>query len=327
MGAPRTYLTPVVFLAIAVVAVLTLSCGGGGPSSSTPVTTVKPATSPTPPSNAYGDAFNDTGCSLGKGSLSAQCNRTKKFTLLHDVEGAMNALVQQSPQIFNLNDEYQPGTHAYKVVDKEKYMNGLVANLRAAGLCAERDPDDILQQMIRVKDSTDFSEDYDVLLESGYMRRGNGAYRETCTPAAFPVDRSADAPPIGSGCGRPYPPPVSRFNCKINLKNKQYYTLDSTPLVGPDPSYCYSIGYPDRAICPLRLPGAADRLACENWRVGKAKDTGKPGPTWTKADGTYCTGPDSGCQHHPDNPYELWTFKGGTYIVSGETGGSCTVKY
>jgi hypothetical protein len=280
MGAPRNYLTPVVFLAIAVVAVLTLSCGGGGPSSSTPVTTVKPATSPTPPSNAYGDAFNDTGCSLGKGSLTAQCNRTKKFTLLHDVEGAMNALVQQSPQIFNLNDEYQPGTHAYKVVDKEKYM-----------------------------------------------RRGNGAYRETCTPAAFPVDRSADAPPIGSGCGRPYPPPVSRFNCKINLKNKQYYTLDSTPLVGPDPSYCYSIGYPDRAICPLRLPGAADRLACENWRVGKAKDTGKPGPTWTKADGTYCTGPDSGCQHHPDNPYELWTFKGGTYIVSGETGGSCTVKY
>ena len=327
MVACRRQFTPIFFLAVAVVAVLTLSCGGGGPSQSTPVTTVRPATSPTPPSNAFGDAFNDTSCSLGKGSASTQCTRLKTSTLVPDMETAMNLLVQQSPQIFNLKDEYQPGTHAYKVVDKEAYMNGLVANLRAAGLCAERDPDDILQQMIRVKDSTEFSEDYDVLLESGYMRRGNGSYRETCTPAAFPVERSSDAPPIGSGCGRPYPPPVSRFNCKINLKNKQYYTLDSTPLVGPDTAYCAAVGMPERAICPLRVPGAPDRLACENWRVGRAKDTGKWGPTWTKADGGYCTGPDSGCQHHPDNPYELWAFKGGSYTVIGETGASCTVTF
>ncbi len=328
MDARRRDLTPVVFLAVAVVAVLTLSCGGGGPSSSTPVTTVpRPSTSPTPPGPAYGDAFNDTACTLGKGSPTAQCDRVKKITLLPDVEAAMNLLVEKSPQIFNLKDEYSPGTKAYKVLDKEAYINGLVANLRAAGLCAERDPDDILQQMIRVKDSTEYSEDFDVLLESGYMRRGNGAYRETCTPAAFPVDRSSDAPPIGSGCGRPYPPPVSRFNCKINLKNKQFYTLDSTPLVGPDTAYCASVGMPERAICPLRVPGAPDRVACENWRVGKAKDTGKPGPTWTKADGTYCTGPDSGCAHHPDNPYELLTYKGGSYTVVGETGSSCTVSY
>ncbi len=322
-----TAVTPVVFLAVAVVAVLTLSCGGGGPYQSTPVTTVRPPTSPTPPPPAFGDSFNDANCSLGKGSLYTQCIRTRKITLLADVEGAMNLLVQQSPQIFNLKDEYSPGTKAYKVLDKEAYMNGLVANLRAAGLCAERDADDILQQMIRVKDSTEFSEDYDVLLGTGHMRRGNGAYRDTCNPAAFPVDRPADAPPIGSGCGRPYPPPISRFNCKIHLKNKQYYTLDSTPLVGPDVAYCAAVGMPERAICPIRVPGTPDRVACENWRVGIAKDTGKLGPTWTTADGSYCTGPDSGCQHHPDNPYELLTYKGGSYTVSGETGASCTVKY
>ncbi len=326
MDSFRRRVTPAVFSAVASSATLALSCGGGGPSSSTPVTTVRPATSPTPPSSV-GDSFNDANCSLGKGSLSAQCDRIKKIALLPDVEAAMNLLIQQRPQIFNLKDEYSPGTKAYKVLDKEAYMNGLVGNLRAAGLCAERDPDDILQQMIRVKDATEFSEDYDVLLGNDYMRRGNGAYRDTCTPAAFPVDRPADAPPIGSGCGRPYPPPISRFNCKINLKNKQYYTLDSTPLVGPDVAYCTAVGYGDRAICPLRVPGTPDRVACENWRVGKAKDTGKPGPTWTKADGTYCTGPDSGCQHHPDNPYELLTYKGGSYIVSGETGSSCTVTY
>ena len=322
----RRSLTPAVVIAVAVVAVLTLSCGGGGPSSSTPVTTVPHIPTPTPPVSVVGDAYNDANCPLGKGSLAAECSR-KHESLLADVEKAMDLLVQQKPQIFDLTNEYAPGTHAYKVLDKGAYMDGLVANLRTAGLCSERDADDAMQQTIRVKDSAESSEDFDVLLASGHMRRGTGAYRQTCTPSAFPVDRPSDAPPIGSGCGRPYPPPVSRFNCKINLKNKQFYTLDSTPLVGPDPAYCASVGMPERAICPLRVPGAVDRVACENWRVGKAKDTGRPGPTWTKPDGTYCTGPDSGCEHHPDNPYELLTYKGGSYTVSGDTGASCTVTY
>jgi len=326
MGVYLRHVTPAFSGAVAAAAVLTLSCGGG-PSSSTPVTTV-PAASPTPPpGSGLGDAFNNANCPFGKGSLNPECSRGKSPSLLTDVETAMDQLVQQKPQIFDLTNEYAPNTHAYKVLDKEAYMNGLVYNLRTAGLCAERDPDDIQQQRIRVKDSTEFSEDYDVLLSTGHMRRGKGAYRDTCTPASFPVDRPADAPPIGSGCGRPYPPPVSRFNCKINLKNKQFYTLDSTPLVGPDTAYCASVGMPERAICPMRVPGAVDRLACENWRVGTAKDTGQPGPTWTMADGSYCTGPDSGCQHHPDNPYELLTYKSGSYTVSGQTGASCTVTY
>jgi hypothetical protein len=287
---------------------------------------VRPSLSPTP-SGGFGDSFNDAKCSLGKGALYTTCTPTKRFTLLPDVEAAMNSLIQQSPQIFNLKDEYRPGTKAYKVLDKEAYMNGLVANLRAAGLCAERDADDIQQQVIRVKDSTEFSEDYDVLLSTGHMRRGKSAYRDTCTPAAFPVDRPTDAPPLASGCGRPYPPPISRFNCKVHFKNKEYYTLDATPLVGPDLTYCNAVGFVGRSICPVRQEGADDRVACENWRVGRAKDTGRPGPTWTKADGSYCTGPDSGCQHHPDNPYLLLTYQGGSYTVSGETGASCTVTY
>ena len=45
-------------------------------------------------------------------------------------------------------------------------------------------------------------------------------------------------------------------------------------------------------------PGAGP---CETWIVGNAKDTGKPGPTWT-VNGQYCTGPASGCEHHPTEP-------------------------
>jgi hypothetical protein len=244
------------------------------------------------------------------------------------MESAMDLLVQQKPQLFDLADEYASGSAAYRVKDKEAYMVGLVANLRAAGLCSERDADDAALETIRVKNTSEFSEDFDVLLASGHMRRGNGMYRQTCTPSAFPVDRGADAPPVGSGCGRPYPPPVTRFNCKVHLKSNEFYTLDSTPIVGPDMDYCALIGYTDsRSLCPVRPEGAPDRVACENWRVGKAKDTGRIGPTWRKADGSFCTGPESGCANHPDNQYQLFTYRSGTYTVEAENGASCSVSY
>jgi hypothetical protein len=318
----RRWLAAAVVAAVAVVAVQMSSCGGdGSPSSSTPTTTFAPSPTPGP----IFDPFNHASCPLGKGDVNAECRRANT-EVLADVEAAMDALIEQRPQIFDLNDEYSPDTRAFRVLDREAYMNGLVANLRAAGLCAERDPDDALQQTIRAKNAAEFSENFDVILSTGHMRRGTGMYRQTCTPSSFPVDRSEDAPPIGSGCGRPYPPVVTRFNCKVHLKGP-VYTLDSTPLVGPDPGYCYSIGFVDQSICPVRPEGAPDREACENWRVGKAKDTGRPGPTWTKADGSYCTGPESGCENNPDSQYQLWTYRSGSYTVTAENGATCTVSH
>ena len=313
--------------AVGMIALLAWSCGGGSPSSSPPPTTVTPQPTPTPPPVGGGGSFNHSSCPLGKGDANASCEKTRT-TLLEDMESAMDLLIQQKPQIFDLNDEYAPGTRAYKVLDREAYLEGLVANLRASGLCSERAADDALLETIRAKEVADLSEDFDVLLSSGHMRRGTGMYRQTCSPSSFPVDRTSDAPPIGSGCGRPYPPPVTRFNCKVHLKGNDQYTLDSTPLVGPDVNYCASIGFTDgRSICSVRVEGAPDRVACENWRVGKAKDTGRYGPTWTKPDGSYCTGPESGCQNHPDNQNQLFTFKNGSYIVTAENGASCTVTY
>src|SRR5262249_51835349 len=146
------------------------------------------------------------------------CDRTRG-QLLDAYETAIDLLVQQKPTIFDLRDEAAPDTRAYRVLDKDAYLNGLVQNLRAAHLCAERDPDDGAQQTIKLKNTNDFSEDYDTLLSTGHIRRGQGAYRQSCKPASFPVDRDKDAPPIGSGCGRPYPPVVTRFNCKIHIKS------------------------------------------------------------------------------------------------------------
>jgi hypothetical protein len=151
------------------------------------------------------------------------------------------------------------------------------------------------------------------------------------TPAPTPVPLPTatpdpDVPPAGSACGKPYPPNITRLNIKIHLKDKDWWTVDSTPLVGPDGDYCYAVGFTDgRTICPLRPEGASDRAACELWRGGIAKD-GIPGPTWThtdKATGkeTVCSSaPDAPCDHHPNGPYTVKAFRGGLYRVCTQAG-------
>jgi hypothetical protein len=287
---------------------LGLSCGGGSSTS--------PVAAPTPAA---------IGCTLGAGTRGAACARAET-RLLPDVETAIDLLVQQRPALFDLTKDALPGWKHYKVLDPEAYLDGVVANLQKAGVCAQRDPDDGNGERIQVKTTNDYSEDFDILVSTGFMRRGDGAYRDTCSPASFPVERTADEPPLGSGCGRPFPPPVTRFHCKVYLYGNQYYTLDSTPLVGPDCAYCASIGMTDECFCPVRVEGAVDRQACENWRVGTAQDTGRAGPTWTKVDGGYCTGPASGCANSPDNQYQLRVYDAGHYKVEAANGVSCTVS-
>ncbi|MGE5126132.1 MAG: hypothetical protein ACM3PV_07560 [Betaproteobacteria bacterium] len=307
----------------ALAAVLTLSCGGGG-SPATP-TTPMPTVAPTKPPTSGGGA---AGCKLGNGDPGAVCGRGGSPQLLDRVEAAIDLLVQEKPQLFDLNDLAAPHSGLYRVLDQEGYLDGVVANLARQGACSERDGDDPYFERILVKVSNDYSEAYDVLTSTGYVRRGKGAMVDSCSPASFPIDRAVgDVPPAGSGCGRPYPPPVTRFNCKIHLPGIEFVTLDSTPIVGPDAAYCAAIGYTDgRSLCPVRPEGAPDRLACELWRIGRAKDTGRPGPTWTKSDGSYCTGKDSGCQNSPDNQFLLWAYVSGSYTVTAENGASCVVK-
>lgn len=303
---------------------LALSCGGGG----SPATSTPPATAALPPTATAPPASGGSGgptCPFGPGTLAAECSRSSARLLRH-VEVAIDLVVQQSPGAFDLTQDIVPGAGQYKVLDRQAYLDGVVANLRAAGLCAQRNPDEAGAETIQVKDSDSYSEDFDVIVSSGFIRRGDGAYRQTCTPPSFPIARGADEPPTDSGCGRPFPPPVTRFNCKVHLKNVEFYTLDSTPMVGPDCAYCAAAGFDDgRCLCPVRPHGAKDREACENWSVGIARDTGRPGPTWTKEDGTHCTGIASGCANSPESQYQLFAYRGGTYKVEAANGASCAV--
>jgi len=151
------------------------------------------------------------------------------------------------------------------------------------------------------------------------------------TPVATPTPQPTatpdpDIPPAESGCRKPYPPPISRFNSKVHYKQRDYWMLDSTPIVGPDANYCRAIGYTDgRGYCPVRPEGAPDRVACEFWRVGRAADTGQPGPTWTLLKPntlklTYCTGVEAGCERQPDNAFQVHAIAGGLYKVCTEDG-------
>jgi hypothetical protein len=115
------------------------------------------------------------------------------------------------------------------------------------------------------------------------------------------------------------------MNCKVHLVGQDLHTLDSTALVGHDIAYCASIGYTDgRSLCPVRKEDSPERLPCEEWRVGYAKDTGRVGPTWT-FNGKYCTGKESGCENHPTNQHQLFAYVAGTFEVCAQTGACCRV--
>ena len=117
--------------------------------------------------------------------------------------------------------------------------------------------------------------------------------------------------------------------CRDYLNAGDYHVMDSTPLVA-DPVYCEKVGFAKGRIqCPVRPDTAIDRVACENWRVGTAKDTGRLGPTWTRRDdGTYCTNPESGCVNSPDSQYQLWVYKAGWYRVCANKGNAqCCDRY
>jgi len=160
---------------------------------------------------------------------------------------------------------------------------------------------------------------------------GSGGPTPPDPPAATPTPLPAPTPsptpspepgipPAGSGCGQPYPAEISRVRVVIHLKGRDYWTLDATPLVGPDALYCIDIGFTDlRPFCPVRPEGHPERDACESWAVGRATDTGRLGPTWSAGDAP-CTGPDSGCENHPDNQYLLNIYRAGVYRACVHTG-------
>ena len=158
-----------------------LSCGGGSSPTSTTPDVPTPAATAAPTAAPTQAPVGASACPYGKGDLSAQCTRGAS-AYVTDVDRAINDLVRLRPDIFNLTDESSPGN--YRVVKVADYFTGIVQSLQASGFCAESDG----IQNVQLKKGNEFSEKYAVLTSGGHIRKGEGAYRDSCRPAIFPVD-------------------------------------------------------------------------------------------------------------------------------------------
>ena len=173
---------------VLVVAIGAFGCGGGGGSPTggtntqpTPTPGASTISQPTPtptPSTPTGPGASS--CPLGKGTVNTRCDRTTP-TFLAEVDAAIDQLVTEKPEIFDTRD--LAGPREYKVKDTDAYYKGVAAVLRTKGFCADYDLVEL-----QVKNSNDFNDQYDIMISQGYVRRGAGSYRNTCSPAAFPLD-------------------------------------------------------------------------------------------------------------------------------------------
>lgn len=114
-------------------------------------------------------------------SYEIACQR-ETSTYLPELEAALDQVIREHPQIFNLNEQaagQAPGS--YKVLDGDAYMRELRRALGQRGFCTFEDGGEELV----IKKTNQFSESYDVWLSFGFIRRGEGSYRGTCWPAFF----------------------------------------------------------------------------------------------------------------------------------------------
>lgn len=121
-------------------------------------------------------------CAFGNGTLEGECRRLADPLLAGDVNSAIDRLAQRHPEYFDLTNTAGPGE--WRVLQVRPYLDGLVDELRTAGFCAETDQSSI----VSVKNGNDVSEDYNVLLPTDHVQRGNRLYAQTCRPASFPVE-------------------------------------------------------------------------------------------------------------------------------------------
>jgi len=119
-------------------------------------------------------------CRYGLGTLDTTCaRRTGQFE--PDVNAAIDRVAVRHPEYFDTS--VNQGTGEWRVLRSRDYLEGVVAELERVRFCAETDE----VSAVALKNGSEFSETYDVLLPTGHVRRGNRAYQETCSPPSFPV--------------------------------------------------------------------------------------------------------------------------------------------
>jgi hypothetical protein len=157
--------------AITALSVSVLSCGGSAPVPTTPVATPAPTPTATPAPVGFT-------CPLP--ALPDLKNECPKLTpeLWEFVENAIQKTIREHPEYFDFSDDLGGG--AFRVVDRDRYIKTVVANIHAQGVCAREEIEEI-----QVKNNNSFNEQYNVWVSSGHVRHGPRAYITTCFPAQF----------------------------------------------------------------------------------------------------------------------------------------------
>jgi len=146
----------------------------------TPVPTPKPTPTPLPEPTPGPDPVpppTANGCGLPSQSPPNTCvYGVPQFAAVG--RGAIDQVINTKPQFFDMTD--QRGYRAPRVLNEQGYTSNVVKALGQKGYCAMYDGEEVA-----LKTSQGSNEQYDILTASGYVRRGAGAYRSTCTPAWF----------------------------------------------------------------------------------------------------------------------------------------------
>lgn len=151
-----------------------LSLGGAAPS---PSPSANPSASPAPtPEPAATPAAGR--CALPASNPGSPVCTADPGHLLSAVEAAVKAVTQKRPALFDFNDK--SCSDCYKVLDVTGYYASVQSELTARGVCSLSDGEELA-----AKDSNQSSEQFDILLASGHIRRGPGVYRGICYPAIF----------------------------------------------------------------------------------------------------------------------------------------------
>jgi hypothetical protein len=113
-------------------------------------------------------------CTLPRGPGSGtNCPRHETGEFVNAVDAAIDRVQARHPEYFDAKDRSW-------IVNPNAYLRAVPEELQAAGYCAIFDGEEIA-----VKNTNNWSEQYHIWFSWGQVRRGEGAYRATCTPAWF----------------------------------------------------------------------------------------------------------------------------------------------
>jgi len=120
-------------------------------------------------------------CPFGQGTLEFSCSRTTgQFE--PDINAAIDRLAVKHPEYFDTADT--KGDGEWRVLRQHEYLDGVVDELRLWKFCAQTDRGSI----VSVRNGSESSENYNILLPTGHVQRGGRVYLQTCSPPSFPVE-------------------------------------------------------------------------------------------------------------------------------------------